>query len=600
MSAVVEFGFSAAPVFSGVDRLEGKLKGLDRAVSGLTGISLSSLLPAAGLAGAVGGIRSLMSNMDDLADTALRLNESTDVIQRVTHASEILASVDAEGVTNNFLKLEKALGEVGNEKASKALADLGLTAESLTRMPLDEKVIAFADAFNTARATGTGYNDILNLLGKSAGDLIPMFAQGGEALRTMFDGAPVVIDSTVQRLAAANDQLDSWSNHLKVASAEAIGSALSLGGALFDIGKGLFDGKDLSTISAEMSAAQQAAVDAQAAAQEKTKASKESAAEGLKAAAAAEAEAEAAKKTAATHDKIVEAQARLDEQKHKAGLDEMSTAKKIATLNVDLQAAAADEAALRSAAVRDEEKIIAAESKKVTLQTELNGLQEKYATEKERAAEATKREAEQQRKAAEAAEQAAITRRAGVLDTALEYQLLQAKARHNTKAIEEAERNIRVLDRASRLEEQNGLSKRDALALSIKMTDLEDRANGKRGKIHGVQSDPLDPQQRHGLSPFSGGPLANVGTLSTGGPISRNGGLNGFWDLQAGNIGSRQGASSFYLKNAFSNGQSIQAHHLANAAGGEADRGGNAAVDIFLDKLVNKLPPALAAAIMES
>ena len=172
------------------------------------------LLPAMGIAAAVGGFKAITNSMDDLADTALRLNESTEMIQRVTHASEILAGVNAEGLTKSFLKLEKSLGDLENEAATKALNDLGISAEKLAAAPLDEKVLMMSDAFQKARATGTGYNDILDLLGKSAGELIPMFMQTRETIQGMFDDAHIVPDEEVQRLAALNDQIDGFVSKL--------------------------------------------------------------------------------------------------------------------------------------------------------------------------------------------------------------------------------------------------------------------------------------------------------------------------------------------------------------------------------------------------
>ena len=82
------------------------------------------LLPAMGISAVVGGFKHITNSMDDLADTALRLNESTEVIQRVGYASEILAGVNAEGLTTSFLKLEKALGDIENSAAIEALLDV--------------------------------------------------------------------------------------------------------------------------------------------------------------------------------------------------------------------------------------------------------------------------------------------------------------------------------------------------------------------------------------------------------------------------------------------------------------------------------------------
>lgn len=312
------------------------------------------------------------------------------------------------------------------------------------------------------------------------------------------------------------------------------------------------------------------------------------------------ADAEIAKKKQDDIDRLAQSQQTLDERKLQAALEDMSLAKRIAILNVEAQRALAEENRLKGDSKRDEVAIFEAGSKRVALQRDINQLQRQYATEKEREAEAAKREAEQAARKAEADAKNAQTRRNAVLDTALEYKLLEAKAAGRKKEVEEIERQARILERARRLEDQNGLGKKEALALATRMTDLEDRANGQRRRIGRATNAIDDPQGRHGLSGRPSGPLSRTGPLYNSRPLSRNGGLPGFWDLQAGNIGRQSTMSDYYLQNTFSTSPSLQEHHARNAARANDTGGssGNAAVDSFLDRLISRLPPALADAIL--
>lgn len=310
------------------------------------------------------------------------------------------------------------------------------------------------------------------------------------------------------------------------------------------------------------------------------------------------ADADAAAEKQAEMDKLAAAQQRLDEQKKNAALDQMTLAQRIAMMSVDAQQALAEENRLKGAAKLDAQAIIDAESRRVGIQAQILNSQRQLATEKEREAEAAKRAAEQAARQAEQAAAAASTRRATVMDTALEYKMLEAKAAGRKKEVEEIEKQQRVLDRGRRLEQQNGLKPRPALALAIKMTDMEDRANGKRRKIRGVQTVDLDPDNRLGLSGRNGPLSSRSGPLSNGGPLSKHGGLEGFWNLQLGNHGSSHQPSQYALQNAFSTSPSLQATHQANAAAQAAPVGGGPTVDVFIEKLIQRLPPALAAAIL--
>jgi len=186
-------------------------------------------LGAAGVAaGAIwSGFREVVAAYDEIGDTALKLNESTTVVQKVGAAAKLSGS-SVEGLSSAFLKLEKNLGEVGNEKGSQALAHFGVTAEGLMSLPLDEKILLLSDAFAEARETGVGYNDLLVLMGKSAGELIPLLAAGKDEIKGMFDSAKVLSDEKVQRLAALNDQFDAGAMRTKAFTAEVAAANVGL------------------------------------------------------------------------------------------------------------------------------------------------------------------------------------------------------------------------------------------------------------------------------------------------------------------------------------------------------------------------------------
>jgi len=188
---------------------------LDGLTSGLTG-GLSgagnNVLGALGLGGGIAGIglaiKDSLGRADDIADLTLKLNESAEALQRVDFAGKLAAGQGVDQVANAMVKLERALGDPENEKAAQALRNLGVTAQQLAAVPIDERIVMLADAFQKARASGTGLNDIQALLGRSASELIPLFEQGGDALREMFADAPVLAEATVQEMAKINDEFD--------------------------------------------------------------------------------------------------------------------------------------------------------------------------------------------------------------------------------------------------------------------------------------------------------------------------------------------------------------------------------------------------------
>jgi hypothetical protein len=214
------------------DHAQRESAGLGKAMFGGIGGAVSGLVPAMGLGALAAGAKNFIGHMDDVADAALRLNESTEAIQRVEYASKLLASLDINQVASHFEKLERALGDVENVRAAESMARLGLSAGQLSRMSLEEKMLALADAYQTARGSGTRFNDALNLMGKSVGQLLPMLAQGSEGIRGLLEAADkdvVVPGVAVQRMAELNDKADSFMMRLTAGGGAIIGMLGSIG-----------------------------------------------------------------------------------------------------------------------------------------------------------------------------------------------------------------------------------------------------------------------------------------------------------------------------------------------------------------------------------
>lgn len=169
------------------------------------GARLSGMI---GLGAGIAAVKAALVRADDLADLKIKLNETAETLQRVDYAAQQTASMGVEQVARAFVKLEQNLGDIENTAAVDAMENLGLSAGKLMGMPLDEKLIALSGAFQTARDNGTGVADLMDLLGRSGGELIPMLGQSKEALDALFADAPVMADGMIDQMAILNDRLD--------------------------------------------------------------------------------------------------------------------------------------------------------------------------------------------------------------------------------------------------------------------------------------------------------------------------------------------------------------------------------------------------------
>lgn len=459
---------------------------------GLKG-GLGAMMPAMGIAAVAAGFKAATNSMDDLADTALRLGESTEMIQRVTHASEILAGVDAEGLTKSFLRLEKSLGELDNEAATQALADLGITAESLADAPLDEKILMMAEAFQKARKSGTGYNDILDLLGKSAGDLIPMFMQSREAITGMFDDAHIIPDAEVQHMAEINDKIDGYVNNIKAWSVDLLGLGLSI-----------FESN--ATKAARSAAKENAAAKPKLGPRGATEVEKAAAEEAQK-----ESEKLAKLEEAQTKrigDKAVE----VEKLKREAAEERLPIEGKIAALQERL--AAAKELEAKAAVFNDVELQLDAEKERIGIQREISRLMVEQgsaardaAEECEKIAKAARDEAIEVAKSNAERRKQVAQNQANRENVLMDLEVLRLRARGNDKGADKIEREARIQQEKARLMKEQGASEEYALKLANERVRLEDkiagRNSGKGSHIGGVRNKQYI-NDRSGLEEFRG------------------------------------------------------------------------------------------------
>jgi hypothetical protein len=191
-------------------------------IGGAMASGIKNLVPAIGAGMILSEVKELIDRAGDIDDLAIKLGETAEAVQRVDHAAKIAGSGGVEQVGNAMIRLEKNLGAVGNERATAALERLGLSAGTLMGMPLDEKILALSDAFQTARKEGTGVPDLLDLLGRSGAELIPILSMARGELEGLFANAPALTQHQIVEMTKMGDAVDStwakmknnWSSHI--------------------------------------------------------------------------------------------------------------------------------------------------------------------------------------------------------------------------------------------------------------------------------------------------------------------------------------------------------------------------------------------------
>jgi hypothetical protein len=159
---------------------------------------------AAGLA-VVATLHKIGEEFGHVADQADKLNTSAEVIQRLTHMGDPVG-VDIDTMVKSVTKLNRALMDGSNIKAGNALSALGVSAEQLIKMEPDQQIIALNHAFQESQASGKGFTEIFDLMGKSASDLIPLLRMSKEEMDGIAE-LKVVSNEDVANIDALGDAM---------------------------------------------------------------------------------------------------------------------------------------------------------------------------------------------------------------------------------------------------------------------------------------------------------------------------------------------------------------------------------------------------------
>ncbi len=216
--AFVKIFVDDTPLKRGLATLTTRLAG---AAKGVAGIAASL-----GTAAVAGGIGLIVSGMSAAAASVWRFSEAAagidDIAQRTGASAEALSQLRyaAEQSGANLEAVEKGmrkLGDIttqaagGSKSAAAALASVGLSAEQLLAMPVEDRFLAVAQGISQIQDPAAQASVAMDLLGKSGADLVPMMADGAGGIRALMaeaDKLGMTISGEQAAAAAAFD--DKW------------------------------------------------------------------------------------------------------------------------------------------------------------------------------------------------------------------------------------------------------------------------------------------------------------------------------------------------------------------------------------------------------
>ena len=150
----------------------------------------NALIGLAGVAGFGYMIKSSLSATDALAKTASKIGTTTDALSKLHHAST-LSGVSTDTMNMALQRFTRRVSEAskGTGEAVGALRELGINANDIQRLPLDQRMIVLANAFGDVTSESDKLRLAFKLFDSEGAGLINMLNNGADGLSAMFDEA---------------------------------------------------------------------------------------------------------------------------------------------------------------------------------------------------------------------------------------------------------------------------------------------------------------------------------------------------------------------------------------------------------------------------
>lgn len=160
-------------------------KGITGLVKGFADIHGALNVVQQGFAAAgkvVGAFADQVERLDEIGDTAERLSVTADSLVKLQRAAEITGG-DVDGVAKSLAILQRNLGDAagGQGGALKALQKLGLNAQELVKLDLDESFRRIVERISEIPTPAERASMAADLFGKSASNLTGLITQGSSA-----------------------------------------------------------------------------------------------------------------------------------------------------------------------------------------------------------------------------------------------------------------------------------------------------------------------------------------------------------------------------------------------------------------------------------
>ena len=176
----------------------------------------------AGLA-SIGAIKSIIDQFGRIQDLSEQFGVSAESLQRFGQlASEGGSSVEQIAAAFSKLTINIQKAQVGTGAQADALRELGLSAKELSNLSPEQAFLRLADAVQKGGGSNSSYAAALDLIGNRQRDLIPLLAQGADAISAQAGAIDVASADTIAKVDAMGDRFSRLGQQIAVGLGPAV------------------------------------------------------------------------------------------------------------------------------------------------------------------------------------------------------------------------------------------------------------------------------------------------------------------------------------------------------------------------------------------
>ncbi len=201
-----------------ITALDKTTKGFQSVGRGLKSLTSSvfslrtALIAAAGVGGFAFLTKRSMNATDQLAKTASKIGATTEALSGLRYAAD-LTGVSTQTMDMAMQRFARRTAEAaqGTGEAKGAIKELGIDAKELVQLPLDERMVVLADAFQGVSTESDKLRLAFKLFDSEGAALVNTLGLGGDGLRELLNEAEtlglVMSGSAAAGVEKANDEL---------------------------------------------------------------------------------------------------------------------------------------------------------------------------------------------------------------------------------------------------------------------------------------------------------------------------------------------------------------------------------------------------------